>query len=460
MDAASHSLVCRGLERLASGSCLIRFWRTPEPSIAACDGSRLLPLMVRTRFLWWLLAAAAVALAIELPPGTLLSLALLAAAGLFAFYRPAAAVLALPLALIWVPRIYLVELAGEPLFARLDHALLAGILLRSMWRFPVPFRGHPTYVPLVLFLTACALSILVGVARDTLPSADLALLYFLQIAGLSLVFVAAYSSGPRVGRWGLYAWALVVIAAAAYGVTEQFFPLFTVDWQVYRTFERDLFSRQANHVAGLLAFAVPVGIALATQRRWRVLGLCLAGACCAGLAGTRSREAAVALTVALGTLVCLRFPRWTPVAVALGVFGLLLVPTEVWRELTAPGSSMHDRLLHWKSAVSTVTHYPVLGIGLGARHRSAYDNHYIMLLAETGLAGLALFVAWLLWLARALWQRAQRGGVRRALCLGVLAGLAGVAVQSMAAICFSITVIAGPVLWLSGYALAFEDDAV
>ena len=459
MGAASHSAICRGLDHWASGSRLIRFWRTPQPSTAAFAGSRLLPHMVRYRFLWWLSIAAFAAFAVELPRETLLALTLLAASGLFAFYRPAAAVLALPLALIWIPRIYLVRLTGEPLFVRLDHALLAGILLRSVWHFPVPFRDHPTHVPMVLFLTACVLSIFAGIVRGTLPSPGLAFLYFLQIAGLGLVFIAAYSGGRRMGTWGLYAWALVVIAVAAYGVTEQFSPLFTVDWQPYRTFERDLFSRQANHVAGLLAFAVPVGIALATQRRWRVLGLSLAVAGCAGLVGTRSREGAVALIAALGALVCLRFPRYAPALIALAVLGLLLVPAEVWRELTAPGSSMHDRLLHWKSAISTVTRYPVLGLGLGARHRSAYDNHYLMLLAETGLVGLTLFIAWLLWLARALWQRVQRGGVGGALCLGVLAGLAGVATQSMAAICFSITVLAGPVFWLNGYALAIEDDA-
>ena len=459
MGAASHSAVCRRLERWASGSSLIRFWRMPAPDTAAFGGSRLLPYMARARLLWCLMAVMAASIAIEQPRGTLFATMGLAAAGLFAFYRPAAAVLALPLALIWVPRIYLFRIADELLFVRLDHALLAGILLRSVWHVPVRFRDHATHVPLALFLTACVLSIFVGIVRGTLPSPELALLYFLQIAGLSLVFVVAYSIGPRMGTWGLYAWALVVIAVAAYGVTEQISPLFTVDWQVYRTFERDLFSRQANHVAGLLAFAVPVGIALATQRRWRVLGLRLAVAGCAGLVGTRSREAAVALTVGLGTLLCLRFPRWTPVAVTVAVLALLLVPVESWRELMAPGSSMHDRLLHWKSALSTVTRYPILGIGLGARHRSAYDNHYIMLLAETGLAGLALFAMWLLWLARALWQRARRGGVAGALCLGVLAGLAGVATQGMAAICFSITVLAGPVLWLSGYALALEDDA-
>ena len=70
------------------------------------------------------------------------------------------------------------------------------------------------------------------------------------------------------------------------------------------------------------------------------------------------------------------------------------------------------------------------------------------------------FSAFLLWLATLVRQlywtwRSQR--TRQSLSLGILAGTLGIAVQSGAAICFMVTVIAGPLLWMAGYALSVEE---
>ena len=120
--------------------------------------------------------------------------------------------------------------------------------------------------------------------------------------------------------------------------------------------------------------------------------------------------------------------------------------------MAAPGSSMYDRLTAWKSALSTVDIYPVLGLGAGARHRSYYDNHYLMTLAESGIVGLALLLLLLLALAHALSHAYGRSQGGTWWCAGALAGLAALAVHGLATATFIVTLVAGPFFWYCGMA--------
>jgi len=136
-----------------------------------------------------------------------------------------------------------------------------------------------------------------------------------------------------------------------------------------------------------------------------------------------------------------------------------VIPFERLESITLPGSSMHDRLVAWKSALSTVAAYPLLGLGGAARHRSFYDNHYVMALAETGMAGLLAWLYWLACMAKTLWHSMRGAEIRRwCLTAGTTAGWAALCVHALANISFVVTVVAGPALWWTGYVLSREES--
>jgi O-antigen ligase len=183
-----------------------------------------------------------------------------------------------------------------------------------------------------------------------------------------------------------------------------------------------------------------------------VLGIALALLATLALWPTGSRSGALAWATAIAAFALIRVPAfrwWLP---PLGVLGLALVPGSFWARQSAPGSSMYDRLVAWKSAMSTVDLYPLLGLGAGARHRSYYDNQFIMTLAESGLVGLILLVLLLLALARALGR--ECGGPQGGYAAGALAGLAALSVHSLATATFIVTMTAGPFFWYAGMALS------
>ncbi len=450
MSAWAHSRV----GRWAAGSVLIGFWSGPEPSWQPCAHSRLLRGLRMSRLGWCGFLAGALIAAV-LVPSVRVPLLVIGAAVAVSAAAPTTALALVPALLLWGPRIHLFGMGDEAVFLRLEQPVLLGLLLRLASERGS--RDSALFASLALWTAAVAASVAAGIWRGTLPSAEVALLYLAQFLELALVFVVACAYGPRLGVWGVYAWVLPVVALAAYGIAEYLNPMFTTDLNVYRTFERGLFQREANHYAGVFACAAPLGLALAREPRWRTLGLTLAALSATAMVGTRSREGAVALAVGLAMLFVLRFPRLWLLPIAACAALLLAVPVETWHEWTGPRSSMHARFELWNRALGTVCDFPLLGLGAGARHRSQYDNFYVMLLAETGLMGLAAFGWWLASLARELLRSARRPGLSGAVAAGALAALAGVATQGLAAVAFAITALAGPLLWLSGWALSLDE---
>ena len=392
--------------------------------------------------------------------------AILACVGAFAGNAPAAlmgltfagaallprqALLALPALFIWGPRLNLAAAGDEILFVRLDQAAVAGLLAFAAFHPRGALRSPPAHTTFLAFLIALALSVAVGLARGTLTTPVSSLLYLGQWLELYAVYVLAFSLGPRIQGAVVYAWALPLISLAAYGLAEAAWPYYEVPGVRYRTFERVWFPGQANHAAGLFALATASGLALAATARYRALGLSLALLCTLALWPTGSRSGALAWMAGAGALLLIAVPParwWLP---PIGIVVLCAVPGAFWRQMSAPGSSMYDRLVAWKSALSTLDTYPLLGLGAGARHRSYYDNHYLMTLAESGAIGLACLLILLLALARALGHAESANSWSR---LGALAGLAALAVHALATATFVITLAAGPFFWYCGVALA------
>ena len=386
-----------------------------------------------------------------------LALAWAAAALIFALYYPGPALLALPALLIWAPRWTLGEASGEAVFLRPDQFVVAGLIARGLFHPQDRLSSPPAHTAFIAFLSALALSVVLGLLRGTLAAPLSALLYLAQWLEFYALYVAAWSFGPRVRRGTLHAWALPLIALAAYGLAEHVWP-FREDPDVrYRTFERIFFPGQANHAAGLFAFAAATGLGIASHARYRALGIALALLATLALWPTGSRSGALAWAAGLAAFALIRVPPfrwWLP---PLGVLGLAALPGTFWARYSAPGSSMHDRLIAWKSALSTVDTYPLLGLGAGARHRSYYDNHYLMTLAESGAVGLVLLLVLLFALARALGRQSTGAGGWP--CAGALAGLAALSVHGLATATFVVTMTAGPCFWYCGLALARREES-
>ena len=356
------------------------------------------------------------------------------------------------------PRLGLLGMGNEVLFLRLDHALLAGVV----WHLTVSkrhrFKEHPIYVPMAIFLIALMVSAIVGALQGTVPMPTGALLYCAQWAHLMLIFVAAYSLGGQAGRAGIYGWGLGAVSISVYGLCEWVWPFFEPYNVVYRTYERVLFEGQANHYGGFHVLATVIGLALCRERRFRVFGIAMALLATGALYTTGSRTGWIAWTAALAVLMVLWFPRLRYVTLPGLLVVLVGIPDVWWYRASAPGSSMFDRLVAWKSALSTFPVHPLLGLGAGARHRSYYDSQYFMTLSESGLVGLVLLLLVIATLVRALRPKGADHGIGGCLCTGAVAALADACVHSFAAVSFVITVVAGPLFWWCGYALSQRRD--
>ncbi len=379
---------------------------------------------------------------------------LLGAIACAAFVFPIPGVALLPAALLWSPRFHLHPGITEAAFLRLDHALLLGVACRMFCMRAYRPKDSPLSLPIVLFALALALSTLAGIQRGLAPSPPTSFAYLLHSLYLLAIFVTAFSLGGRLGPAGVYAWVLPAIAIAAYGLAEWHWPFYDAHPVRYRTYERVLFDGQANHFAGFHAIATGIGLALASEKRFRALGLSLFLLSTLALATTFSRTGAAAWAAAATLWLLMRFPRLGLGVIAAGATGLLCAPASWWPRVSAPGTSMFDRLGAWKSALSTLPQHPLLGLGAGARHRSFYDSQYFMTLAESGILGLVLLL-FLFWsMARLLDHARKRPGLPGALNAGALIALAALCVHALAAVSLIITVVAGPFFWWAGYALA------
>jgi len=436
------------------GSYLLGWWQAAPPQREVFPNAALLRVL-RAKYVRLACVAACVAVGvITASVSASWAVLLLTAIAIASFFQPIWALAVLPAACIWAPRIVLFTLGKESVFLRVDHALVTGIILHLATERRHRFRDTPILTPFLIFLALAAASSTIGLLTRTVSMPEATVLYVAHTAHLVLILAVAYGLGGELGAIGLYAWALPVIAAAVYGLIGWIWPFCDDPGVVYRCFERVVFDGQANHFAGLFAVGACLGLALLREARWRALGFGLAALSMAALPTTRSEPGLVAWIAGMAALGMLWIPRLRYTLPPIGILGLFLAPQAWWHRLTAPGTSMHDRLTAWKSALSTLPTHPLLGLGTGARHRSFYDSQYFMTLSENGVLGLAAWLFAIASLARALLLRRNRPEWAGAVCTGALAGLAATCVHALAASSFIVTVLAGPLFWLCGFALA------
>ena len=437
-------------QRYLAGSTLVRWGKAHEDAACyPCSGSQILRSGV------WLGRIMLGVMLLSGLPGSFPAGVCWIVVVVLAYRYPAQAVLILPTTLLLNVHVFALAVGGQSEFLRLDQAIVFAVTARLLTHRQL--RDSNLYIPMTFCLSIAATSTLVGATSTSSGVNQLANL--VQQIELFLIFACSYSLGPQKGITAVYAWSLPVIAAAVYGSLECAIPLETLTDGIYRAFERGHFTRQANHFAGVFAMAAPVGIALASTSRGRVLGISLICCACAGIASTHSCEGFLALVAGCLALVCLRFPRTTGWILGGVAFGLILGLDRYWERITMPNGSLYARFEMWQSALSTFSDFPILGIGSGARPRSQYDNFYIMILSENGLAGLVAWIAWLILLLRKLAHNVHEtipdtSSISQALTVGAFGALVAAIVQGSAAIVFLITVTTGMLYWLAGYAVA------
>lgn len=427
-----------------------------------------------------LVAVLLVALAVAvLPPA--LSAAALVAGVVFCLTlaRPATGLALLALAVPFGP---LIETRTGNLPAGPTEALaglvaagwLAGVLTRRNDRV----RPGPLAWPMVAFLGA---GVLAASFAESLPAAIKELSRWVELA---LVYLAATNLLRTDRHLRLVVGAMLAAGAgeAAVGVA-QFLtrsgpPSFRIGpfLRAYGTFG------QPNPFAGYLEMVLPLALALAVvwrpERRdwlWRA-SWAAAGLMAIGVAMSLSRGAwlGLGLAVAVGALLVSRRAAalvaagggLAVLALLLGQFNLLPAvvtqrfagAAEYFRVFDArqviPNAAnwaVVERMAHWQAGWEMLVDHPLVGVGPG-HYVLAYPayailpywkdalghahNVYLNVGAEMGLIGLVAYLAMLaswLWAAVALARHGagrETGSLRRALAVGVAAGLVAAALHN------------------------------
>ena len=223
---------------------------------------------------------------------------------------------------------------------------------------------------------------------------------------------------------------------------------------------------EANTLGGfsLMVFCVSFGLATgvkAAWHRWALMGLCVLSALCLVL--TYSRGAYVALAFSLLALLIFdrtwrlwKYLLWYGVP-AVGLLALVVMVGEMIRaapvvdavdtvqsqvaslvDVATKGPtadpSMRARWIAWDEAIDHFKQHPVLGMGVGSRSMGWYDSHWFRELAETGLAGILVFLWLQLSAFRLVFGESRKAeGALKGAALGLLGAQVGLWVHGLSA---------------------------
>lgn len=428
-----------------------------------------------------LVAVASSATSPVLGPG----LALLGALVVAAWHNPvwglAAAGLALPLELVGLPLPSGALSPAEGVFALVAVLYLARAALRPRSVTAPSLRDWPIWLLLVVIGAG------VAVANDPAPSLRIVVMWTL----FYLVYLQAQSLTTRemrtvIGGLAIGAGILGGMGAVTYlqsSATQLFAGGLYTSTRATGTFV------DANYYASMLALvAVPAAaVALHAPRRSWWIG---AGAATAamGVVFSLSRGGVIALGGGLLLLLLWGRARWLVLAMVSISAALTIANANpltsssqfqtVSARLATLGSSnlqsTNRRPAIWRAAIEAGVDRPLLGLGAhGFQQRAAQSivfeqgsgienthNMYLSFLAEQGFTGFLAFIALLVGLAiRA--GPALRGsaGLEYAIALGIAGAFAGFALQGLTQMQLRVNVIAAGFFLLAGMLTALSDRA-
>lgn len=312
---------------------------------------------------------------------------------------------------------------------------------------------RPSFRPLAAavfaWLAVCALSIFVSShPRESVEGFIGKWLEYLMF------FVIAADLGGRSGmmqRIGtVFAWSSVFVVIE--GLSQE-----VLKKGIFRGFRLLVFQRMTGpyenpiDLATYFMIAIPILLGYAatrTHRRARGAVWALVAVLVACLGRTLAFGAWISFVAALGMLAWRRGPLRRPALVTAGAvmaagLGFMTLRGE-WYLLTFSDVGTHDRVWMWQAALGMIRDQPLLGHGVNTFMANYLDywvggdstpryahNCYLQVAAETGLIGLAAFIALLGAAVHRMWLglRVPRDA-ERPLLLGLAAGLIAFLIQA------------------------------
>ncbi len=340
---------------------------------------------------------------------------------------------------------------------------------------------------LILILLAMTTA---GMAHSSAP--DLAVLDAGQVvASVTIFYVLLDKIQIAADLWR--AAALLVILGVLFALAAPF----TTGWspdKVYGipAFYQEIWPRlpkttNPNILAGALAPIVLMALALALrgERRMRILGAAALAPICIVLLLSQSRGALFALGAGMAVWLTL-YRRWFLPLIPIGLLVVLYLnqlyggppPAQfIYGKIgTVTGGTLIERQDMWFQAVYLIRQSPWVGIGLGAYSRIApyawpyspsqpasliaphAHNLFLQVALDTGILGLAAFVALLIAALASAWRTFRRRS-ERDLAIGVMAALTVVIVHGFGDTIVWGTAKSSVVLWIL-LALAVGFDKV
>jgi len=359
---------------------------------------------------------------------------------------------------------------------RTDDFLIFALCLLGLRFF---FRLEETSVSVftekcfLLFLIACEISVFNGIFYRTVDKPLVSLLYILKWFEYFAVFALASRFAFEIKDTGFFARVFFVSGAAivAYGIWEHFFSFAKAVYpNYYRIFERPPFHGDANHIGGFLVLWIGFFTGIYLRAKSRLLSAALLAALLAAflpLVWTYSRKSYFALAVVMGA--ALLAPGSRRKAVVLASLMVLMgtqLPLRLVERLTDLGetfsssdpfhSSWAAGVFMWKVCLWNFQSFMAFGSGLGSRHRLFYESQYLLVLAETGFAGLMAFLA-MCFAPVAEIFRSKVGlqfSLKDGIVLGWLLGFAGLMVHDLSCVSLTVSKIAIPFWFLTAIVLA------
>lgn len=296
------------------------------------------------------------------------------------------------------------------------------------------------------------------------PSESFRFLYYHAACALCvLVIVSTVERADQLERLAGFG-CLGMLGASLYAVYQRVQGVevssSTVDLSVNANMPGRVYSfyDNSNAFACVLVLLIPVGVGLlfgAKRKRYRVIGLIAAVFGALALVMTYSRACWLGLIAAAVVFVFLWKRKLLPLFIAVGVLMIPFLPSSILnRFLTifnSGDSSISSRVPIYQAAIRLVKERPVTGAGLGTSAvQTAIDaldlydgkfdfvhshNTFLQIWAETGILGIAAFVAAMYHGLKSGAKAVLRpGGSRpaRMVTLGALSGLAGAMVCGLA----------------------------
>ncbi len=326
-------------------------------------------------------------------------------------------------------------------------------------------RENPLFAPMLLFGTVIVVQLVFGWTAYRHDTFSLALLYLTY----GLLAFLANQCLRKSSQAKMLAVAVSVygIGFASFALLQGLSPNGKLYWIRTPRFGGWIYGPYVNHnhYAGLIEMLVPVPLVFCLTRYAHGQVRTVAAAGAAVMAGTiffsGSRGGMIAFVVELILLgiVLVRLQKGAKLAAGFGLFAVLTLALLTWiggveltKRVTTIGTETKQELsggLRWnvdKDGIRMFARKPVLGWGLGTfpivypQFRSFYTNFfvneahndYLQLLVETGLAGFAMLVWFLVLLFRNAFRKLGNwpDDINGAVTLACLLGCTGILVHS------------------------------